>query len=104
MPTHACSCVGIWHMSVGSVLGTHLLVASLAQSPAQSYLSTLKVGYGKGGLGPGNRVGNPCSPPLISNKNLHWMDGLQKLIDFFKSRRTMMGAYTSRLMKQKNKI
>jgi hypothetical protein len=49
MPMHASSCVGIWHMSVGLVLGTHLLVASLAQSPLHSHLSRIKVGYGMGG-------------------------------------------------------
>ena len=49
MPTHACSCVGIWQMSVGPVLGKHLFVATFAQSPAQSHLSRIKVGYGMGG-------------------------------------------------------
>jgi hypothetical protein len=42
------ACVGIWHRSVAPVLGTHLFVASFAQSPSQSHLSRLKVGYGMG--------------------------------------------------------
>ena len=48
MPVHACSCVGIWHMSVAPVLGTHLFVVTFVQSPSQSHLSRLKVGYGMG--------------------------------------------------------
>ena len=38
MPTHASSCVGTEHMSFGPVLGTHLFVATFAQSPWQSHL------------------------------------------------------------------
>jgi hypothetical protein len=63
MPVHACSCVGIWHMSVAPVLGTHLFVVTFVQSPSQSHLSRLKVGYGMGGwvgcVLSEHRVGNP---------------------------------------------